>query len=68
MVSFLLSIFAFLREFCLSRADQTPGIDMVIEYMLQNFDRKMVELGCEGLSFEVEGRSQFYKKPLVNLV
>ena len=41
---------------------------MVIEYMLQNFDRKMVELGCEGLSFEVEGRSQFYKKPLVNLV
>jgi hypothetical protein len=40
---------------------------MVIEYMLQNFDRNMVELGCEGLSFEVEGRSRFYEKPLVNL-
>ncbi|OSS51098.1 hypothetical protein B5807_04529 [Epicoccum nigrum] len=43
------------------------GIDMVIEYMLQNFDRKMVELACDGLAFEVEGRSQFYKKPLVSL-
>jgi hypothetical protein len=40
---------------------------MVIEYMLQNFDRKMVERGCDGLAFEVEGRSQFYKKPLVSL-
>lgn len=38
---------------------------MVIEYTLNHFDRKLVEMGCEGLDFEVEGRSQFYKTPLV---
>ncbi|KAF3034853.1 hypothetical protein E8E11_004379 [Didymella keratinophila] len=42
------------------------GIDMVIEYTLQNFDKKLVEMGCEGLDFEVEGRCQVYKAPIVN--
>ncbi|KAJ4382289.1 hypothetical protein N0V86_002623 [Didymella sp. IMI 355093] len=42
------------------------GIDMVIEYTIQNFDTKLVEMGCQGLDFDVEGRSQFYKAPLVN--
>lgn len=40
---------------------------MVIEYTLQNFNMKFVEMGCQGLDFEVEGRSQFYKAPLVDL-
>ena len=39
---------------------------MVIMYTLQHFDKQLVEMGCEGLDFEVEGRSQTYKKPLVN--
>jgi hypothetical protein len=39
---------------------------MVIQYTLQKFDKQLVELGCEGLDFEVEGRSQTYKKPLAN--
>lgn len=38
---------------------------MAIEYALQNFDRQIVEMGCQGLDFEVERRSQFYKAPLV---
>jgi hypothetical protein len=39
---------------------------MVIEYTLQNFEPKLVEMGCQGLDFDVEGRSQFYKAPPVN--
>lgn len=39
---------------------------MVIEYSLQVFEKKLVELGCEGLDFEIEGRSQSYKAPLIN--
>lgn len=40
---------------------------MVIEYTCQNFNRKVVEMGCVGLDFDFEGRSQFYKTPLVSL-
>ncbi|KAF3002105.1 hypothetical protein E8E13_009812 [Curvularia kusanoi] len=40
------------------------GIDMMIEYTLQNFDRKVVESGCTGLGFKFEGLSQYYKAPL----
>ena len=43
------------------------GIDMVIEYTYQNFNQKVVEIGCVGLDFDFEGRSQFYKRPLVSL-
>lgn len=41
---------------------------MFIEYTHQNFDEKLVKLGCEGLDFEFEGRGQFYKKPLSSVV
>lgn len=34
---------------------------MMIEYTLQNFDRKVVESGCIGLGFKFEGLSQYYK-------
>lgn len=44
-----------------------PGIDMFIEYTHQNFDKKIVELGCAGLDFALEDRSQFYKAPLPSL-
>lgn len=37
---------------------------MIIEYTDRTFDSKMVEIGCVGLDFEYENRSQFYKKPL----
>ncbi|CAO2647800.1 Nn.00g087220.m01.CDS01 [Neocucurbitaria sp. VM-36] len=40
------------------------GIDMFIEYTHQNFDKKIVEMGCMGLDFDFHGRSQFYKAPL----
>lgn len=40
---------------------------MVIEYTSQNFNRQVVEMGCVGLDFEFEGRSQFYKAPLVKM-
>jgi hypothetical protein len=40
---------------------------MVIEYAHQNFNEKIVEMACVGLDFEFEGRSQFYKRPLVSL-
>lgn len=41
---------------------------MVIEYAAQNFNTKVVEITCLGLDFNFEGRSQFYKAPLVGLV
>ncbi|KAJ8107400.1 hypothetical protein OPT61_g8894 [Boeremia exigua] len=40
------------------------GIDMIIEYTHQNFNNQLVEMGCIGLDFDFEGRSQFYKTPL----
>ncbi|KAJ4377401.1 hypothetical protein N0V83_000226 [Neocucurbitaria cava] len=41
------------------------GIDMFIEYTYQNFNKKIVELGCRGLDLDFEGRTrQFYKTPL----
>lgn len=40
------------------------GIDMTIEYALQNFNDKLVEIACNGLEFETKNRSQFYKEPL----
>ncbi|OAL49438.1 class I glutamine amidotransferase-like protein [Pyrenochaeta sp. DS3sAY3a] len=43
------------------------GIDMFIEYTHQTFDKQLVELGCMGLDFDLEGRSQFYKGPLPSL-
>lgn len=43
------------------------GIDMVIVYTSQNFNKKVVEMGCIGLDFDFEGRSQFYKAPLASL-
>lgn len=40
---------------------------MFIEYTDLTFDKKLVQMGCVGLDFEYEGRSQFYKAPLMNL-
>ncbi|KAF1842431.1 class I glutamine amidotransferase-like protein [Cucurbitaria berberidis CBS 394.84] len=40
------------------------GIDMFMEYTYQNFDKRVVETGCEGFDFDFHGRSQFYKSPL----
>lgn len=40
---------------------------MMIEYTYENFDKKMVELGCAGLDFELHGRKQFYSSPPVSL-
>jgi hypothetical protein len=41
------------------------GIDMFIEYTYQNFNKKIVEVGCAGLDLDVEGRTrQFYKGEL----
>lgn len=40
---------------------------MVIEYTHQNFNKKVVEMGCVGLDFKFEGRSQFYQAPLLSL-
>lgn len=40
---------------------------MVIEYTHQNFNKKVVEMGCVGLDFDFEGRSQFYKTPPMRL-
>jgi hypothetical protein len=41
------------------------GIDMVIEYALQNFHEKLVAQACGSLEFEIEGRSQSYRGPFV---
>ncbi|KAJ4316312.1 hypothetical protein N0V94_005521 [Neodidymelliopsis sp. IMI 364377] len=43
------------------------GIDMMIEYTHRNFNKKIVEMGCLGLDFDFEGRSQFYKTPPLSL-
>ncbi|KAF9696967.1 hypothetical protein EKO04_004932 [Ascochyta lentis] len=43
------------------------GIDMVAEYAHSTFNEKLVEMVCEGLAFDLEGRSQFYKAPLMSL-
>ncbi|KAJ4305169.1 hypothetical protein N0V90_000700 [Kalmusia sp. IMI 367209] len=44
------------------------GIDMVIEYALQNFHEKMVAQSCQSLEFEIEGRSKVYSGPFVPVV
>lgn len=41
------------------------GIDMVIEYALQNFHEKLVAQACGSLDFEIEGRNQSYRGPFV---
>lgn len=43
------------------------GIDMMIEYTDQNYNKDIVKAGCVGLDFEYEGRSQFYKGPALSL-
>lgn len=43
------------------------GIDMMIEYTYQTFDKKMVEIGLAGLDFELNGRKQFYSEPYMDL-
>lgn len=37
---------------------------MIIEYALKRFDDTLVRVCCQGLEWEIEGRSQFYKAPL----
>jgi hypothetical protein len=37
---------------------------MTIEYAKKNFNKKMVEMACLGLDFDIQGRGQFYKEPL----
>lgn len=39
------------------------GIDMMIEYALQNFNEKLVAQSCGSLEFDIEGRSKAYKGP-----
>ncbi|KAF2016135.1 class I glutamine amidotransferase-like protein [Aaosphaeria arxii CBS 175.79] len=39
------------------------GIDMAVEYVKRNFDRKIVEFGCAGLDFSTKDKSQFYDGP-----
>ncbi|KAF9740010.1 hypothetical protein PMIN02_009640 [Paraphaeosphaeria minitans] len=51
-----------------SGADLIVGIDMVIEYALQNFHEKLVASSCGSLEFEIEGRSKIYKGPFVPAV
>jgi hypothetical protein len=44
------------------------GIDMFIEFTYQNFNKKMVEVGCAGLALDFEGRTrQFYTGDLPSL-
>ncbi len=38
-----------------------------MEYCHQNFDPKMVALGCSGLDWDFENRHQFYKHALPKL-
>jgi hypothetical protein len=40
---------------------------MFIEYTYQNFNKKLVELGCVGLDFNFEGRTSFYKGVLPDM-
>jgi hypothetical protein len=40
---------------------------MFIEYTYQNFNKKLVELGCVGLDFDFEGRTSFYKGVLPDM-
>lgn len=47
-----------------SFANYETGIDMTIEYASKNFSGELLQWACMGLDFELEGRSQFYKKPL----
>ena len=49
-------------------ANPSSGIDMTIEYALENFHKKLVGLTCLGLDFDIEGRNQFYKGPVPALV
>jgi hypothetical protein len=37
---------------------------MFIEYTDRTFDKRLVQVGCVGLDYEYENRSQFYKAPL----
>jgi hypothetical protein len=40
------------------------GIDMLIEFTDQTFDRTLTQIGCQGLDFPYANRSQFYTGPL----
>jgi transcriptional regulator GlxA family with amidase domain len=39
------------------------GVDMLIEFADRTFNRKLVEIGCQGLDYSYENRSQFYSGP-----
>jgi hypothetical protein len=39
------------------------GIDMIIEYADRTFNKKLVEIGCQGLDYPYKNRSQFYDGP-----
>jgi hypothetical protein len=43
------------------------GIDMLIEFTDQTFDKTLVQIGCQGLDFPYANRSQFYTGPLAPL-
>jgi hypothetical protein len=40
---------------------------MFIEYTDRTFNKQLVKLGCMGLDFNYEGRSQFYKGPIPSM-
>jgi putative intracellular protease/amidase len=48
-------------------ANDDAGIDMFIEYTDRTFNKQLVKLGCMGLDFNYEGRSQFYKGPIPSM-
>ena len=62
---FLPSFFSFAMR-GRTAADGYLGIDMVIEFAFKILNEKLVKIGCMGLEYEIEGRSQVYAGPMVN--
>jgi hypothetical protein len=44
--------------------DRNAGVDMFIEFTDRTFSKKLTQIGCAGLDFSYENRSQFYDGPL----